>query len=73
MYEPLEIVIFWPSRPLLVVTLKDSETLDYLQIDIFKFKPQRKIDVGIPTICGLSKHNTSQIIHKHFVRVSIVI
>ena len=45
--------------------------LDYLQIEYFRVKPQRKNNIVAPTVCGLSKQNLSQIIHQCFAHVLI--
>ena len=43
---------------------QNQNNLDYLQIKIFKVNPQRKRNIVVPTICGLSKQNISQRIHQ---------
>ena len=45
--------------------------LDYLQLEIVKINPHREKNPVVPTVCGLSKQNLSQLIHQRFGHVSI--
>ena len=48
-----------------------KNNLNYLQIEIVKFNPQRNRNICVPTIYAISKKNPSQPIHQCFGRVSI--
>ena len=43
-----------------------QKNLDYLQIEIVKVNPHRDKNIVVPTVCGLSKENISQLIHQLF-------
>ena len=45
--------------------------LDYIQLEIVKINPHRDKNLVVPTVCGLSKQNISQLIHQRFGHVSI--
>ena len=50
---------------------QNQNNIDYFQIDIVKVSPQIDRNIVVPTVCLLSKQNTSQIIHQHFGHVYI--
>ena len=48
-----------------------QNNIDYIQIEISKFKTQRGSDIVVPALCDLSKQTIYQLIHNNFFRVSI--
>ena len=48
-----------------------QNNLDYLQIEIFKFNPKINSNIFVTTVCYLSKHNLSLLIHQQFGNVFI--
>ena len=72
MYEPLEKIYFvdpqgnsWRSP------YRTQNNLDYLQIYIVRFDPQRNRNVVVPIFCVISKQNISQLIHQCSIHVYI--
>ena len=49
-----------------------QNNLDYIQILIVKFNHHRDKNIVVPTVCGLSKQDISQLIHQRFGHVSII-
>ena len=48
-----------------------QNNLDYFQLEIFKINPHRDKNLVVPTFCGISKQNLSQLIHQRFVHAYI--
>ena len=71
-YEPLEHCDFVdPQYCSWISPWQPQNNLDYIKIEIIKFKPQRNSNIVVPNVCDLSKQNLSQIIHQRFGHVSI--
>ena len=71
-YEPLGIFDFvdpqgrsWRSP------YQTHNNMDYLQLKIININPHRYNNIVVPTVCGISKQNLSQLIQQRFGHVSI--
>ena len=72
--EPLERCDFVdPQGFYCISTYQTQNNLYYIQIYIVKVNPQINRNIVVPTVCFLSKHNLSQLIHQRFGHISIVL
>ena len=70
--EPLEHYYFVDPKGLSWrSTYSTHNNLNCIQIKVVKLKPTRNIFIVVLNICGLLKHNLSQLIRKSFGHISI--
>ena len=71
-YEPLEDCdLVDPQGCSWRSTYHTHNNIDYPQLEIVNINPHRDKNIFVPTFCGLSKQNLSQLIHQLFGYVSI--